>query len=72
MPSPKPQDHPAPANPRSLSGLLPFLQPYWGRIALAVLFLVLAAVSTLLFPIALKSLIDQGVIAAPKTNTVAP
>src|SRR5216110_841182 len=49
---------------RSLSGLLPFLRPYRGRIALAVLFLVLAAVSTLVFPVALKSLIDQGLIAA--------
>jgi ATP-binding cassette subfamily B protein len=56
---------PAPAkNVRSLSGLSPFLRPYRGRIALAVLFLVLAAVSTLVFPAALKSLIDQGLIAA--------
>jgi ATP-binding cassette subfamily B protein len=49
---------------RSLSGLLPFLRPYRGRIALAVVFLVLAAVSTLVFPVALKSLIDQGLVAA--------
>jgi ATP-binding cassette subfamily B protein len=49
---------------RSLSGLLPFLRPYRGRIALALVFLVLAAVSTLVFPVALKSLIDQGFIAA--------
>ncbi len=48
---------------KSLSGLLPFLHPYRGRIALAVVFLVLAAVSTLVFPVALKSLIDQGLIA---------
>ncbi len=54
----------AAATPRSLSGLLPFMQPYRGRIALAGLFLVLAAVSTLAFPIALKSLIDQGLVAA--------
>ena len=47
-----------------LRGLLPFLRPYYGRIALAVLFLVLAAVSTLVFPVALKALIDQGLIAA--------
>jgi ATP-binding cassette, subfamily B, bacterial len=50
--------------PRSLSGLLPFLRPYRGRIALAVLFLVLAAASTLVLPIALKSLIDSGLVAA--------
>jgi ATP-binding cassette subfamily B protein len=55
----------APArNVKSLSGLLPFLRPYRGRIALAVVFLVLAAVSTLVFPVALKSLIDQGLVAA--------
>jgi ATP-binding cassette subfamily B protein len=35
---------------RALGGLLPFIRPYRGRIALAVLFLVLAAVTTLLFP----------------------
>ena len=50
--------------PRSLSGLLPFLRPYRGRIALAGLFLVLSAASTLVFPVALKSLIDQGLVAA--------
>ena len=49
---------------KSLSGLLPFLRPYRGRIALAFLFLVMAAVSTLAFPVALKSLIDNGVVAA--------
>ena len=48
------------ASPRSLSGLLPFLRPYWGRIALALVFLVAAAVTTLLFPVALRSLIDGG------------
>ena len=57
-------DRPASASPRSLSGLRPFLRPYRVGIALALLFLVMAAVSTLLFPIALKSLIDQGVVAA--------
>ena len=51
-------------NVKSLSGLLPFLRPYRGRIAMAVVFLVLAAVSTLVFPVALKSLIDQGLVAA--------
>ncbi len=46
--------------PRSLSGLLPFLKPYRGRIALAGLFLVMAAVATLVFPVALRGLIDGG------------
>ena len=58
-----PPDRPASATPRSLSGLLPFLKPYRSQIALAGLFLVLAAASTLVFPVALKSLIDQGLIA---------
>ena len=48
------------ASPRSLSGLLPFLRPYRGRIAAAVVFLVAAAVTTLAFPVALRSLIDGG------------
>ena len=50
-------------NVRSLSGLTPFLRPYRGRIALAIVFLIMAAVSTLVFPAALKSLIDQGLVA---------
>jgi ATP-binding cassette, subfamily B, bacterial len=48
--------------PRSLSGLVPFLRPYAGRIALAGLFLVLAAAATLAFPLALRSLIDGGLV----------
>ena len=52
------------ASPRSLSGLLPFLRPYRGRIALAFAFLLLAAASTLVLPIALKTLIDRGLVAA--------
>ena len=51
-------------NVRSLSGLGPFLRPYRGRIGLAILFLVMAAVSTLVFPVALRSLIDQGLVSA--------
>ncbi len=52
------------APPRALAGLLPFLLPYRGRIAAALLFLVLAALTTLAFPLALKSLIDQGLVAS--------
>ncbi len=67
-----PTNRPASTTPRSLSGLGPFLRPYWLGIVAALLFLVLAAVSTLLFPIALKSLIDQGVVAAdPNARLVA-
>ena len=70
LPSPPtaPEVAPAPAATArtvgSLRGLLPFLRPYTGRIAWAGVFLVLSAVSTLVLPIALRSLIDQGLIAA--------
>ncbi len=50
-------------SPRSLSGLVPFLSPYWGRIGLAGFFLVMAAVATLVFPLALRSLIDGGLVS---------
>ncbi|MEO7338039.1 MAG: ABC transporter transmembrane domain-containing protein, partial [Caldimonas sp.] len=60
----------APRNVKSLGGLVPFLRPYRTRIALAALFLVLAAVSTLIFPIALKSLIDQGFVATDPGSRV--
>ena len=50
-------------NPKSLSGLLPFLRPYRFYIALAVLFLVLAAGATLAFPLALRALIDGGLVS---------
>ena len=51
-----------PRTVQALSGLLPFLRPYRGRIALALLFLVLAAATTLVFPLALRSLIDRGLL----------
>ncbi len=60
---PSPQPTPG-KNIGTLRGLLPFLMPYRPQIALAVLFLVLAAISTLVFPVALKALIDEGLIAA--------
>ena len=57
---------PAAQSPRSLSGLLPFVRPYWLAIALALLFLTLAAAATLLFPVALRHLIDGGLVSADK------
>jgi ATP-binding cassette subfamily B protein len=57
---------PSKASPRSLSGLLPFLRPYRGQIGLALLFLVLAALATLAFPLALRSLIDGGLVQPDK------
>ncbi|MFZ9373529.1 MAG: ABC transporter transmembrane domain-containing protein, partial [Burkholderiaceae bacterium] len=50
--------------PRSLGGLLPFLRPYRGRMALAASFLLLAAAATLAFPVALRHLIDAGLVGA--------
>jgi len=55
-------DRPKASNPKSLSGLRPFLRPYRARIALALLFLVLAATAMLVFPLALRSLIDGGLL----------
>jgi ATP-binding cassette subfamily B protein len=60
---PQRPDRPPAQAPRALRGLLPFVRPYRGRVALALLFLALAAASTLLLPMALKSLIDQGLVA---------
>ena len=53
-------DRPASKQARSLSGLVPFLRPYRGHIVLALVLLVLAALATLAFPLALRGLIDAG------------
>jgi ATP-binding cassette subfamily B protein len=57
-------------NPKSLSGLLPFLRPYRTQIALAGVFLVMAALATLAFPLALRSLIDGGLVQSDKGTQV--
>ncbi|MDH4449424.1 MAG: ABC transporter transmembrane domain-containing protein [Rhodoferax sp.] len=59
-------ERPPSQRPQSLSGLLPFLRPYRIRIGLALVFLVLAAGATLAFPIALRSLIDGGLVLTDK------
>jgi ATP-binding cassette subfamily B protein len=57
---------------RSLSGLWPFLRPYRVQIGLALLFLVAAATAMLAFPLALRSLIDGGVLPAdPQSQLVS-
>ena len=58
-------------SPQSLSGLLPFVKPYKGRVALAGLFLLLAAGATLAFPWALKELIDQGLTGPGSAERLA-
>jgi len=55
---------------RALSGLFPFLRPYRLQIGLACLFLVLAAVTTLVFPIALRGLIDGGLVSGDRGTQV--
>lgn len=57
-------------SPRSLSGLAPFLRPYRLQIVMAGVFLVLAAGTTLLFPLALRSLIDGGLVQTDKGQQV--
>lgn len=59
------------AHPRSLSGLLPFVRPYRVQVALAILFLTLAAAATLLFPVALRHLIDGGMQADQGAQAMA-
>lgn len=64
MASPSSQG-PARGAPKSLTGLLPYLRPYRLQIGLSGVFLVLAALATLAFPIALRSLIDGGINSTP-------
>ena len=61
---------PLTAAPRSLSGLIPFLRPYRTQIVLAGVFLVMAALATLAFPLALRSLIDGGLVQTDKGGQV--
>ncbi|MGY4828391.1 ABC transporter transmembrane domain-containing protein [Sphaerotilaceae bacterium SBD11-9] len=61
---PNPTSPAAARSVRPLNGLWPFLRPYRVPIGLALVFLVLAAGATLVFPIALKSLIDQGLVSS--------
>jgi ATP-binding cassette subfamily B protein len=55
---------PAPRRLQPLRGLLPFVAPYRAQIALALLFLLLAAGTTLALPYAVRVLVDQG-LAGP-------
>ena len=59
------------SSPKSLSGLLPFIRPYRLHVVLASLFLLLAAATTLAFPLALKVLIDQGLVATASSDVLA-
>ena len=59
-------ERPKSQSPKSLTGLIPFLTPYRGRIGLALVFLVMAATATLAFPVALRLLIDGGLVRQDK------
>lgn len=54
----------------SLQGIESFLRPYRVHIAVALLFLVGAALATLLVPLSLRQLIDQGLGAGPGEQLV--
>jgi ATP-binding cassette subfamily B protein len=68
-------DRPAPADgaakPRrlnALKGLLPFVRPYRGRIALAFTMLILGSLTMLAVPLAFRDLIDQGFVAGASVD----
>jgi len=58
------------ASATSLSGLLPFIRPYRWQVLLALLFLVGAAAASLLFPLALRELIDGGLLPTERSAQV--
>ena len=45
---------------RPLRGLIPFVRPYWGLLAAALAALIVAALTTLILPLAVRSMIDLG------------
>ena len=63
-------ERPRPSTPRSLTGLRPFLRPYRWQMGLALAFLLLAAGATLVFPVALRHLIDQGLLPGDRSAQV--
>ena len=62
-------DRPLPKSLNPLRALVPFLRPYRGVMAAAIVALVLAAVAMLVLPLALRQLIDHG-IAAKDASTI--
>jgi len=68
--SKKSMERPTGQSAQSLSGLLPFLKPYRWHLALAMVFLLLAAATTLAFPVALRWLIDEGLTPSDTSATL--
>ena len=60
----------AKTSPGSLKALAPYLRPYKGRITAAGAFLIMAALTTLVLPIALRNLIDQGLLPTDPTERI--
>jgi ATP-binding cassette subfamily B protein len=56
----------------SLRDLLPFLRPYRGRVALALVLLILASGTVLLLPLAFRDLIDFGFGQGEKSRGALP
>ena len=55
----------------TLRALAPFIAPYWRQIAAAVLFLLLASLTTLALPYMVRLLVDHG-LALPSDVGIAP
>ncbi len=56
---------------RPLQALLPFVRPYMRQVALALLFLTLAAAATLGLPAAVRQLVDRGLTQATSLDLTA-
>jgi ATP-binding cassette subfamily B protein len=61
---------PARSSIATLRRLVPFLAPYRARLALAFVFLVIAAAATLIVPLAFRQLVDHGFSARVATPAV--
>ena len=64
------QSAPSPASNAArfapLRGLVPYLRPYYGVIGAALLALIAAAAATLAMPIAVRHVIDQGLVGSQR------
>lgn len=66
----KTSERPKGQSAQSLAGLLPFIKPYRWQFVLALVFLLLAAATTLAFPMALRWLIDEGLSPSDTSATL--
>ncbi|GAA6142049.1 ABC transporter transmembrane domain-containing protein [Hydrogenophaga sp. 5NK40-0174] len=60
LPETSAAERPKGTAPKALTGLWPYVRPYRLQVILALAFLVIAAGATLLFPVALRHLVDGG------------